>query len=144
MHSATTSAQYVQEDHSGDAPKAQILIVDDERIVATSLQTQLQRLGYLVLGIASSGEEAIQKAEATRPHLILMDIVLKGDMDGIQAAQRIRDRLGTPVIYATAYGDEETVRRATATHPSGYLIKPFGTEELILAIESALDRGAHH
>ena len=120
---------------------ARILIVDDERIVATSLQAQLQRMGYGVAGIASSGEEAIKKTEETRPHLVLMDIVLHGPMDGIEAAQQIRSQWNIPIIYASAYADPETLHRARATDPAGYLVKPFGQEELSRAIESALQGG---
>ncbi len=115
-----------------------ILIVDDERIVATSLQAQLQRMGYGVAGIASSGEEAIRKTEETRPHLVLMDIVLHGAMDGIETAKQIRSQWNIPVIYATAYADPETLHRARSTNPAGYLIKPFDQEELSRAIASAL------
>ncbi len=118
--------------------RPQILVVDDEQIVAKSLQVQLERLGYSVPVIASSGEEAIQKAGELQPDLVLMDIVLRGAMDGIEAARQIRALRNVPVIFATAYADEETFQRAKATRPSGYLCKPFGKEELQRAIELAL------
>ncbi len=118
----------------------QILIVDDESIVAKSLQAQLTRLGYIVSAIVSSGEEAIQKAAELHPDLVLMDIMLKGTIDGIEAAKRILARATIPIIYATAYTDQETFNRAKATEPSGYLIKPFGKEELQTAIQVALNK----
>ena len=117
---------------------AQILVVDDEQIVAKSLQVQLERLGYSVPVIASSGEEAIQKATDGQPDLILMDIILRGAMDGIEAAKQIRATRNVPVIFATAYADDETFQRAITARPSGYLCKPFGKEELQRAIEIAL------
>ena len=116
----------------------QILVVDDEQIVAKSLQIQLERLGYSVPVIASSGEEAIQKAVECQPDLVLMDIVLRGAMDGIEAARQIRALRNVPVIFATAYADDDTFQRARTAGPAGYLCKPFGKEELQRAIEIAL------
>lgn len=115
-----------------------ILIVDDEIIIARELELRLGKLGYQVRGIASSGEEAIRLIEEEQPHLVLMDIVLKGEMDGIEAAAEIRRRWSLPVIYLSAYADEATVKRAQVTEPFGYLVKPFTERELRANIEMAL------
>jgi PAS domain S-box-containing protein len=119
-----------------------ILVVDDEMIIARELESRLTKLGYHVHGVAASAREAIRMAQEARPALVLMDIVLKGDLDGIDAAEEIRNRLpGTPIIYLTAYTDEETLRRARATEPSGYIVKPFSEGELRANIEMALYKG---
>lgn len=115
-----------------------LLVVEDESIVAMDIKHRAEGLGYNVLGIASSGEEAIEKTEKNRPDLILMDIVLKGKMDGVQAAQIIRDKFDIPVVYLTAYSDEKTLGRAKLTGPFGYIIKPFEDRELHSAVEVAL------
>jgi len=117
---------------------AHIMIVEDEAIVALDLQHKLKTLGYAVSGVASSGEEAVRKVPQTRPDLVLMDIKLKGDMDGIDAAQRVRDEFNIPVVYLTAYSDENTLQRAKVTEPAGYLLKPFKDRELHATIEMAL------
>jgi len=118
--------------------KPRILIVEDEAIVANDIQMRLKKLGYIPCAIASSGEEAIQKAAKMQPNLVLMDIVLKGQMNGIEAAQEIRERFGIPVLYLTAYADERTLTRAKITEPLGYILKPFGERELHSSIEIAL------
>jgi len=118
--------------------KKHILIVEDERIVAVDIKMGLKRLGYSICGIAYSGEEAIKKAEETRPDLVLMDIVLEGEMDGIKAAAKIRSRFNIPVVYLTAYADKKTLERAKKTEPFGYIIKPFEDRELDSVIEIAL------
>ncbi len=115
-----------------------ILVVEDETIVALDLQNSLKVLGYEVVGTASSGPEAIAKAENTRPDLVLMDIILKGDMDGVETAEAIRSRINVPVIFLTACADEKTLQRAKVTEPFGYLIKPFEERELHGHIEIAL------
>lgn len=115
-----------------------ILVVEDESIVAMDIKHRAEGLGYSVTGITPSGEGAIQKAAETLPDLVLMDIVLKGDMDGVEAAQRIRDTLDIPVVYLTAYSDEKTLKRAKVTEPFGYIIKPFEDRELHSAVEVAL------
>jgi PAS domain S-box-containing protein len=117
---------------------AKILIVEDEAIVAKDLQYRLNKFGYTVPEIASSGEEAINKALQISPDLVLMDIRLKGKMDGIEAAQEIYRRLNIPVIYLTAYADDNTLERAKITEPFGYLIKPFKEKELQTNIEITL------
>ena len=115
--------------------KTKILIVEDEAIVAQDLEGTLGRMGYLVPAIVSTGEEAIQTAAQTRPDLVLMDIVLHGKMNGVEAAERIRFELGIPVVYLTAYADEKTLDRAKRTEPYGYLLKPFDERELHSTIE---------
>ncbi|MHC5034564.1 MAG: response regulator, partial [Planctomycetota bacterium] len=117
---------------------ARIQVVEDESIVALDIKDNLEILGYNVVAVESSGEPAIQKAIETRPDLVLMDIRLKGEMDGIEAAQQIRAHLGTPVIYLTAYADEATLQRAKITEPYGYILKPFEERELHTTIEMAL------
>jgi CheY-like chemotaxis protein len=118
--------------------KAQILVVEDDNIVVMELEDSLQSLGYAVSDVASYGEEAIEKAAERRPDLVLMDIRLKGDVNGIDAAQEIHERFDIPVIYLTAYADEDTLQRAKITEPYGYIIKPFEERELYSVIEMAL------
>ncbi len=120
--------------------QARILVVEDEPIVARDIQLSLQRLGYEVPATASSGEEAIRKAAETRPDLVVMDIVLKGNMDGVQTAQHLKDRLNVPVIYLTAFADDQTLERAKTTAPAGYMLKPYQPHELRTSIEIALHR----
>ncbi|HYC55513.1 MAG TPA: GAF domain-containing protein [Candidatus Binatia bacterium] len=121
-------------------PKASILVVEDENVVAMDLVSSLEKLQYHVVGVASSGEEAIEIAEHLRPSLVLMDVHLRGVMDGIQAAQQIQDRFFIPVVYLTAYSDETTLERARVTHPFGYVLKPFEDREMEIAIHIALFR----
>lgn len=115
-----------------------ILIVEDEVVVAMDIQMRLRRLGHHVVGLAGSGEEALRLAEAKRPDLALMDIRLKGELDGIQTAEQLRTRFGIPVIYLTAYADDVTLQRAKLTEPFGYLLKPFEERELHSTLEIAL------
>ena len=122
--------------------RAQVLVVEDEAIVAMDIQSKLEDLGYSVIALIRSGEEAVQTACQMRPDLILMDINLQGDMDGISAAACIQERNPIPVIYMTAHGDQETLRRAKITEPLGYIIKPFDEQDLRAAIEVALNK--HH
>ncbi|MCI0497772.1 MAG: response regulator [Thermoplasmata archaeon] len=120
------------------ANDVRIIVVEDERIVAKDIVRRLQRLGYSVPGIASSGEEAIHETEMHHPDLILMDIKLKGGMDGIEAASRILEHYDIPIIYVTAYADEPTLERAKETRPFGYIIKPFEDRDIYSTIEMAL------
>ncbi|MGB7992830.1 response regulator [Methanoregula sp.] len=115
-----------------------ILIVEDEGLVAITLEETLKRIGYLVVGIAMSGEEALTLTGGHHPDVILMDIHLQGDMDGIEAAKKIKGQYGTPIIFLTAYSDDETIMRVVQTESSGYLVKPINTRELFASIESAL------
>jgi PAS domain S-box-containing protein len=118
--------------------RPQIMVVEDESIVAEDMKAMLEGFGYTVPAVAFSGEEAVKKAVDTHPDLVLMDIVLKGQMSGVEAVERIRSRCNIPVVYVTAYADEKTVRRAKVTEPFGYLLKPFDARELQTAIEIAL------
>jgi CheY-like chemotaxis protein len=119
--------------------KAQILIVEDEAIVAIDIQKTVQTLGYDVPAIAFSGEEALQKTEELHPDVVLMDIVLRGQMDGIEAAQEIYERFGIPIVYLTAYMDEERLTRAQRIGPCFFCIKPFDEGELASTIERVLE-----
>lgn len=118
--------------------KTSVLIVEDEGIVAKDIQHSLKKLGYLVAGICATGEESIRLTEETKPNLILMDIMLKGEMNGIEAADQIRLRFNIPIIYLTAYADESTLEKAKATEPNGYIIKPFKEIDLHTSIEMAI------
>lgn len=115
-----------------------IMVVEDELIVAEDLTHWLAGLGYGVGSRAANGQEAVQRCESTRPDLVLMDILLPGDMDGIQAAEVIRDRFDVPVVYITASSDEATLARAKVTQPFGYILKPFDERSLYSTIEMAL------
>ncbi len=117
-----------------------ILIVEDEGIIAQDLQATLTKLGYEVPGIAVVGQEAIEMAAELRPNLVLMDIVLWGGMDGVEAAKHIRERLHIPVIFLTAHSDSATLQRAKVTEPYGYLVKPLVERELRIGIEMALHK----
>lgn len=119
---------------------AKILIVEDEAIVAADLRSKLSRLGYTVVGTASEGELAVKMACAERPNLVLMDILLAGQMDGIEAADRISRECHIPIVFLTAHSDSETLSRAKVTAPFGYLLKPFNERELETHIEMALYR----
>lgn len=117
-----------------------ILVVEDEIIVAEDIKDSLEDLGYTVTAIADSGKKAIEKAAETQPNLVLMDIRLKGNMDGIQAAEQIWNRFNIPVVYLTANSDPNTLQRAKATEPFGYITKPFKERELHTAVDIALHR----
>ncbi|MDY7008917.1 MAG: EAL domain-containing protein [Cyanobacteriota bacterium] len=121
-------------------PNTKILVIEDELIVAENIARNLKKLGYEVVGIVDSGEEAIQTATKKLPNLVLMDIMLQGDMDGIEAAGYIRSQLKIPVVYMTAYADDRTLGRAKLTEPYGYLVKPFKPQSLKTTIEIALQK----
>jgi PAS domain S-box-containing protein len=116
----------------------QILVVEDERTIAITIQDTLKIFGYTVPAIVGSGEEAIQKVAEMQPDLVLMDIRLEGSMDGVEAAERIRSNFNIPVVYLTAYIDDSTVQRAMITEPFGFILKPFEPRELHTAVELAL------
>jgi len=118
--------------------KSQILIVEDERLVSEDLRAVLQDYDYEIVGMVTSGEEALEIASNQKPDLVLMDIVLKGEMTGVQAAESLRFEHNIPVIYLTAYADEKTLEQAKITEPFGYILKPFEDRELISSIEMAL------
>lgn len=121
---------------------AQILIVEDETIVAWDLRRSLESMGYIVPAIAISGTEAIQQSADIQPDIVLMDIRLQGEMDGIEAATHIHTRFNIPIIYITAYVDDSTLQRAKITEPLGYILKPFNVAEIRPIIELALYK--HH
>ncbi|MCE5336232.1 MAG: response regulator [Desulfobacteraceae bacterium] len=117
---------------------SKILIVEDEGIEALDIQHRLTTLGYPSPEVVLSGEEALERIESIRPDLVLMDIMLQGRIDGIAAAEQIRAGFDIPVVYLTAYADDDTLRRAKITEPFGYLIKPFKERELHVTIDVAL------
>jgi len=120
--------------------KKKILIVEDESIIAEDISDSLISLGYRITGMVYSGEEAIEAAAKCRPDLVLMDVNLQGEIDGITAAAEIRARFQIPVVYLTAYADENTLRRVNATKPFGYIVKPFEEKNLHTTIQLALHR----
>ncbi len=117
---------------------ARIMIVEDEWIAAEDTRNRLENLGYTVSSLASTGKEAIQNAEEDKPDLVLTDIVLEGEMDGIEVAKQIYTRFSIPFIYLTAYADDKILERIKITEPFGYIVKPFTDEDLTIAIELAL------
>ncbi len=120
--------------------KPRILVVEDERVVAADIEGCLTDLGYAVAGSAASGLEALKRAVETEPDLVLMDVKLKGPIDGIDVAAELHGRMHIPVVYLTAYADAEILDRAKRTAPSGYVLKPFDGRALRSAIELALHR----
>jgi PAS domain S-box-containing protein len=118
--------------------KARIMVVEDEGVVALQIKDTLENLGYDVPAVALSGEEAVSKIAGTEPDLVLMDIHLKGELSGIQAARRIHNSLEVPVVYLTAYSDAETLEMAELTEPYGYVLKPFEEKSLHAVIQMAL------
>ena len=117
-----------------------IMVVDDEVIISAHLERRLKYMGYDVVGRANSGERSVDMAKCLRPDLILMDIVMPGAMDGIDAAGKIRDLMDIPVIFMTAYADDHYVSRAKQVEPYGYILKPFQEDQVRVAIEVALSR----
>lgn len=139
--SGIESLEGLDGDRAGRRPDAaRILVVEDEQIVALELKDRLLRAGYDVPAVAVSAEEAIDAAERLRPELVMMDIKLQGDSDGITAAEILRRRVDVPIIYLTAFADADTVERAKGTDPYGYILKPFRERELQVAVEMALYR----
>ncbi len=118
--------------------KINVLIVEDENIVAKDIKETLEKKGYNVSGIVSTGEKAINKAEENHPDIVLMDIKLKGKMSGIDAAGVIKEKLDIPIIFLTAYADDSTVEKVKITEPYGYIIKPFKEQDLYTAVEMAV------
>lgn len=115
--------------------KEQVLIVEDEIVVAEDIKSSLINFGYEVTAIADTGEEAIRLAAKTRPSVVLMDIMLEGDMDGVEAAGQIRSNFDIPVIFLSAHSDTNTLQRAKITGPFAYITKPYKKRELFTAIE---------
>ena len=126
-------------EHDGPQ-RPKILIIEDETITAHHLRRVLIRLGYEVAGVAASGASALDLIEQRSPDLLLADIGLEGEMDGIEVATGARELWKTPTVFLTAYSDPETMRRARVTEPYGYLVKPFAEEELNATIEIALQQ----
>ncbi len=120
--------------------QTKIVIVEDESMVAMQIKHNLEELGYTVPGLAATGAAALQVVSETRPDLVLMDIRLKGDMDGIETARQIRARFKIPVVYLTAFSDETTVKRASSTQPLGFILKPFTKNHLRISLELALSK----
>jgi CheY-like chemotaxis protein len=121
---------------------ARILVVEDEGVVAKDLQSRLRKLGYDVPVTIQTGELALEVARDIRPDLVLMDIRLRGEMDGVEAAGEIMSQFRTPVIFLTAYADDQTVNRAKLTEPYGFVLKPFNERELHTVIQVALHKHA--
>ena len=117
--------------------KPKILIAENERMIAVDIKNSLHRISCEVMGIVSSGGEVIRKVNEEKPDLILMDITLDGALDGIETAEIISAKYNIPVIYLASYNDRETLQRAKITEPYGYLIKPFDSREIEIAIEMA-------
>jgi signal transduction histidine kinase/AmiR/NasT family two-component response regulator len=123
---------------SSDANAVKILIVDDEIIIVADLEHRVRAMGYTVCGVAASGRQALEAAFRARPDLVLMDVVLQGEMDGIETAQVIRDTLGIPSVFITAYAGDDRLERAKLAYPFGYILKPFQDRDLRVTIEMAL------
>ena len=117
---------------------ARILIVEDDRVVARDIAQQMSTAGHTVVGVTTRGEDALSIAADTAPDLVLMDVRLEGELDGIDTARLLRENLNLPVVFLTAYADEDTVRRATVTEPFGYVLKPFDDTQLRTVVEMAL------
>ena len=120
--------------------KEKILVVEDESIIAFDIKYCLESSGYIVSSIVAYGEQAITEVEKLKPDLVLMDMILKGDMNGIQAAENIIDNFNIPVVFLTAHSDASTIKKAKAIQPFGYVLKPFEETQLITTIEIALSK----
>ena len=120
--------------------KVRVLIVEDEAIVSMGLRYELESFGYSVPAEIRSGEEAINLTSQLRPDLVLMDIGLSGEMDGIDAAAQIKEQFDIPVVYLSAQAKNATFERAKLTEPYGYLLKPVHSEQLQVAVEAAIGK----
>lgn len=118
--------------------KINILVVEDESIVSKDIQHSLKKIGYNVVGAASTGDKAIELARSEKPDIVLMDIMLKGTMNGIEAADIIKKEMAIPVIFLTAYADESTLAKAKISEPYGYILKPFKEIDLQTSVEMAI------
>lgn len=119
---------------------ANVLIVEDEVIIAKDMSLTLTKLGYNVVGHSVSGQDAVHMAAEKRPDVVMMDVMLKGDVNGIEAAKEIKQKHNIPVVFITAYSDEDTLSRTHLSSPFGYLVKPFKATDLRATIETALAR----
>jgi CheY-like chemotaxis protein len=117
-----------------------ILLVEDDDVIARVADWRLKNLGYAVCGRATSGAEAMELVVNNKPDLVLMDINIRGDVDGIETAKMIKDGFKIPVIYVTSHSDGPTLERAKATHPDGFIVKPFDDNDLRVAIQLALKK----
>ncbi|MCJ7542284.1 MAG: response regulator, partial [Desulfobacterales bacterium] len=115
-----------------------IMVVEDEAVIALNLQQMLTKMGYDVIGVSYSGEEALEKARSLRPDLILMDIMMPGKLDGIAAAKIIKAELGIPVVFLTAYSEDKIIESAKQTEPYGYILKPSQDREIKATVKIAL------
>src|SRR6266567_3099463 len=130
----------MQANYISSEPRA--LIVEDEILIAEELRERLSRLGFSVIAAVDSGEEGVAIATRERPDLVLMDIRLRGEKDGVQAAKEIREQVDVPIVYLTAHSDRLTVERVKATDYDGFILKPFQRRELQMTIEVAMQRRA--
>ena len=119
---------------------SKVLIVEDDKLIVYIEQWRLSKLGYDICGSAGTGTEAIECVEKMHPDIVLMDIRLDGEMDGIEAARRIKTDFNIPIIFVSAYIDEETIARAKTVNPEGFLRKPFDDDDLRIAIEMGLKK----
>lgn len=117
--------------------KIKVLIIEDELLIAEDMRINLEKLGYLVSGIGSSYDEAIQLTEKDLPDIALIDIVIDGDKDGIEVAKTLKSKYQIPVIFLTSHSDKDTVEKAKTANPNGYLVKPFNSQDLFTSIEIA-------
>ena len=124
-------------------PKHKIVVVEDEGLIAADLESRLKAAGYSVTGTADSAPQALKLIRATSPDLVLMDIRIKGDMDGIQVADQVRQEFDVPVVYLTAYEDRGTLERASQTQAFGYIKKPIASSSLRGSIEMAIAKHRH-
>ena len=122
--------------------KIKVLIVEDENIVAKDIQINLEKLGYNVVGVNSNGEDAIKTVLEKHPEVVIMDIMLKGNMNGIEAAEKIKKENNIPIIFLTAYADENTLSKAKITEPHGYILKPYKGIDLDTTIKISLYKHA--
>ena len=134
------SSQYSKSERTAVRARVRIVAVEDQLIVARDLRSRLSKLGYEVTGLASTRSQAIELAGRSRPDLVLMDIRLNGVPDGLEAAEEIRSRFDIPIVYLTAHSEADTVEQAKATQPFGYLLKPFADRELMVTIETAVQK----
>ena len=131
---------YLMSEESEMSNKENILIVEDDNIISEDIKRSLEKLGYRPIECVSSGEQAINRIKKTKPDLVLMDIVLRGRINGIEAATQVRLEFDIPVIFLSAYTDDITLKRAKKAKPYGYISKPYSDEELEKEIQSALKK----
>lgn len=121
--------------------RKKVLIVEDEPITAMEMKSTLRKIGYEVVSVVDRGSRAIKIVEDESPEIVLMDVNLKGEKDGIETAKQIRKITEIPIVYVTAYSNEDTLERASHTNPEGYLVKPVTDDDLASTLKMALSRG---